>query len=379
MQGVLAGSRRRGLFLRVRLPKNQAIWYTDGKWGAISIDIKELIRCRLGGQHLLTQRASNAKIAADLCGAQAQILRNALFTLQSRTGSSDFSGLLKTWTLRGTLHLIPESDLPLYVHQQGAAEDVCGTPWYGWMTKCGCALPPEREKAFARLMVQEIASGNDTREGLRQTCQAAGMTADEEKMVFHGWGGVIGELSLLGVICAQVQEKKAYRLCAPFAPMDAAEAELTLARRYFTHYGPASLRDAAYFFRVPQTRVKAWLKQLDAREIRVDGRMYYATKDAPEGEMPHVRLLSGFDPMLLGYRKEDNPILPPEHLRGVFNLTGIVHPTVLADGRIVARWRKKDGKVELMPFENIGVRTKKRIEREVEKWFEVKEIRWMEI
>lgn len=247
------------------------------------------------------------------------------------------------------------------------------------MTKCGCALPPEREKAFARLMVQEIASGNDTREGLRQACQAAGMTADEEKMVFHGWGGVIGELSLLGVICAQVQEKKAYRLCAPFAPMDAAEAELTLARRYFTHYSPASLRDAAYFFRVPQTRVKAWLKQLDAREISVDGRMYYATKDAPEGKMPHVRLLSGFDPMLLGYRKEDNPILPPEHLRGVFNLTGIVHPTVLADGRIVARWREKDGKVELMPFENIGARTKKRIEREVEKWFEVKEIRWMEI
>lgn len=83
----------------------------------------------------MTQRASNAEIAADLCGAQAQILRNALFSLQSRTGSSDFSGLLKTWTLRGTLHLIPESDLPLYVHQQGTAEDVCGTPWYAWMTK----------------------------------------------------------------------------------------------------------------------------------------------------------------------------------------------------------------------------------------------------
>ena len=164
--------------------------------GAIPIDTKQLIRCRLGGQHLLTQRASNAEIAADLCGAQAQILRNALFTLQSRTGSSDFSGLLKTWTLRGTLHLIPESDLPLYVHQQGTAEDVCDTPWYGWMTKCGCALPPEREKAFARLIVQEIASGNDTREGLRQACQAAGMTADEEKMVFPGRASVIGEISL---------------------------------------------------------------------------------------------------------------------------------------------------------------------------------------
>lgn len=84
---------------------------------------------------------------------------------------------------------------------------------------------------FARLMVQEIAAGNNTREGLRRACQAAGMTADEEKQVFHGWGGTLGELSLLGVICAQVQEKKAYRLCALFAPMDAAEAELTLARR----------------------------------------------------------------------------------------------------------------------------------------------------
>ena len=125
--------------------------------------------------------------------------------------------------------------------------------------------------------------------------------------------------------------------------------------------------------------MKAWLKQLDAREISVDGRTYYAASDAPAGEMPNVRLLSGFDPMLLGYRKEDNPILPPKHLRGVFNLTGIVHPTVLADGRIAARWREKDGKVELMPFEIIGVRTKKRIEREVEKWFKIKEILWTEI
>ena len=33
---------------------------------------------------------------------------------------------------------------------------------------------------FARLMVREIAAGNDTREGLRQACQAAGMTEDRE-------------------------------------------------------------------------------------------------------------------------------------------------------------------------------------------------------
>lgn len=347
--------------------------------GAISIDTKELIRCRLGGQHLLTQRASNAEIAADLCGAQAQILRNALFTLQSRTGSSDFSGLLKTWTLRGTLHLIPESDLPLYVHQQGAAEDVCGTPWYGWMTKCGCALPPEREKAFARLIVQEIASGNDTREGI---------TAGHVRRRGDGERGEDG-LSRLGRrdwrivalgrdLCAGAGEESVPSVRAICTDgrggsgVDAGAALLHALR-------PSVAAGCGVLFPRAATRVKAWLKQLDAREISVDGRMYYATKDAPEGEMPHVRLLSGFDPMLLGLTQGGNPILPPEHLRGVFNLTGIVHPTALADGQIVARWREKDGKVELMPFENIGARTKKRIEREVEKWFEVKEIRWMEI
>ena len=73
---------------------------------------------RLQGQHLLSPAPALA-VAADLCGLQAQILSCALHALRIRTGKCRTDGLIKTWTLRGTLHLIPEGDLPLYFSRQG--------------------------------------------------------------------------------------------------------------------------------------------------------------------------------------------------------------------------------------------------------------------
>ena len=85
------------------------------------MDRDELLLRRLNGQHLLMPGENPA---GDLCGLQAQFLRNAIHALRIRTGAADVSGLVKTWTLRGTVHLIPECDLPLYVRHCGTAEDV---------------------------------------------------------------------------------------------------------------------------------------------------------------------------------------------------------------------------------------------------------------
>ena len=76
------------------------------------------------------------------------------------------------------------------------------------------------------------------------------MTEQEERHVFHSWGGIMAELAQLGVICFQVREEKSYRLCPAFAPVSDIDAETALARRYFTHFGPATLRDAAYLMTV---------------------------------------------------------------------------------------------------------------------------------
>ena len=92
--------------------------------------------------------------------------------------------------------------------------------------------------------------------------------------------------------------------------------------------------------------------------------------------MPEVILLAGFDPLMLGYRKEGNPFLPGEHLRGIFNLAGIVNPAILLHGRVIGKWKEKDGKVELTPFESIPRCDQERIIEEVIRLFMPKEIRW---
>ena len=327
------------------------------------MDIQEIKRLRLARQHLLAP-VDAITAASDLCGIQAQFLGAALHALRIRTTDVSVDGLVKTWTLRGTVHLIPEKDLPLYIRRQGAPENVCDSGWYQWLKSRGHALPPERETFFARLVTDEITRGNDTREGLRQACRAAGMTEKEEPVLFSGWGGVIGELAQLGVICHKVQSEKAYRLCPAFDPMPAEKAQLELARRYFTHYGPATLRDAAYFFRVPQKDVKAWLNKLPVESLTCDGRKYFhIPTQTPDADIPDCLFLAGFDQLMLGYRKEDNPFLPPENLRGIFNLTGIVLPPVLFHGRVVGKWKQEKDHAKITLFEKVLKKDQKLIER----------------
>ena len=328
------------------------------------MDMREIMLRRLAGQHLLAP-ADTLTVARDLCGIQAQFLGAALHGLRIRTGTPGVEGLVKTWTLRGTVHLIPESDLPLYIRRQGTAEDVCESGWYQWLAGRGHALSPEREKHFARLVAGGIRRGVEGREELRALCRAEGMTETEEKVLFSGWGGVIGELAQLGVICHKVQQEKAYRLCPAFEPMEETAAWLELARRYFTHYGPATLRDAAYFFRRPQKDIRAWLGALPVESFVCEGREYFhLSGPAVNANMPECLFLAGFDPLMMGYRKEDNPFLPPENLRGIFNLAGIVLPPVLLRGRVVGKWKQAKQGVSIALFESIGKRDRQLILRE---------------
>ncbi len=347
------------------------------------MDREEFLIRRLHGNHLLTL-ADAACVPRDLCGLQAQFLRNAVHALRIRADAARTDGLIKTWTLRGTVHLIPESDLPLYL-PCGTADDVCESGWYRWQAGRGNANPPEVERHYAHLAVEAIAAGNDTRDGLRDHLRSCGMTEEQEARLFDPWGGLIGELATMGVIAFRVDmadgirpvEEKRYRLLPPFTPLPQDQARRELLRRYLTHYGPATLRDAAYFFHWTQAEVKAVLRDLPVQTCPFEGRTaYFIPGDEPMTGMPPVRLLAGFDPLMLGYRKEDNPFLPPEHLRGVFNLAGIVHPAILLHGRVVGRWKERAGKAELTAFEPIAPADRQRIEAETARLYPIKKMIW---
>ncbi len=342
----------------------------------------DLLLRRLQAQHLLSPGDDPA---SDLCGLQAQFLKNAVHALRIRTERLSTEGLVKTWTLRGTVHLLPERDLPLYIRHCGPAEDVCLSGWYGWTAGRNQANPPEVEQRYARLAVEAIAAGIDEREALRLHLRTCGMTEAEEGRLFNPWGGLIAELANIGAIAFRVDmadsihpdETKRYRLLAPFEPMEEDAAKLELARRYFTHYGPATLRDAAYFFHRTQSEMKALLARLPVESAECDGRRYFFLPSPdPVRDMPDCLLLAGFDPLMLGYRKEDNPFLPGEHLRGIFNLAGIVNPTILLHGRVVGKWKEKAGKVEFTAFEALSKKDKGLVEAEAERLFVPRQITW---
>ncbi len=336
----------------------------------------ELLLLRLHNQHLLSPGANPA---ADLCGLQAQFLRNAVHALRIRSSEVFVDDLVKTWTLRGTVHLVPERDLPRYIRHCGGPEDVCQSGWYQWTAGRKQANPPEREVELARLTLDAIAAGVDEREALRAHLRSCGMTEQEEARVFNPWGGMIAELANIGAIAFRVEETKRYRLLTLFEPLPEDAARLELARRYFTHYGPATLRDAAYFFHWTQAEITALLAHLPVEAVVVDGREYFFIPNGePSCDLPEVILLAGFDPLMMGYRKEDNPFLPPAHLRGIFNLAGIVNPAILLHGRVVGKWKEKDGKVELTAFESIPTIDQERIAEEVIRLFAPKRIKWTE-
>ncbi len=309
-------------------------------------------------QHL-THPVDRLSVVRDLCGLQAQFMVNARHALAIRcaepiTDENFGEGLVKNWTVRGTVHIFTADDLPLFKHGSARYRSMDFSNYCRYSSgepilTCG------QYRRWAEFIVQQVAEGVSEREMLKAVCTAHGMTQDERDCFFDQWGGGMRELCERGFLNYVVQEKKAFAICPPFTPMESADAEREMVCRYFTHYGPATLRDAAYFFGWPQAKIKGILQTLPVTGVTVEGSecFYLGALPADCADIPHCLLLAGFDPLMLGYRKEDNIFLPSEYLRGIFNLAGIVMPPILLNGRVVGRWRHKGKRITVEAFESL--------------------------
>lgn len=309
--------------------------------------IEEIKLRRLWGQHLLAP-ADTQTVVKDLCGVQAQFLSHALHGLSIRTEEVNTDGLVKSWTNRGTMHLFSVDDLPLFLHEGRSRflrpVDTMDSDVY---------MDANRKAYFGDVIVDAVSRGISERQALKTLCEQAGMSENEGKSIFDPWGGLIRALCEKGALCHKVQEKKAYALCPPFEPMEEEPAHLEMARRYFTHFGPATIKDAAYFFGTTQTKVKAWLKDLPVSEITWDGKSYfYIDNGLPAGYIPECVFLGGFDQLMLGYEKKESLFLSMEHIRDIFTLGGVVRPAILINGTVAGWWNRKNSRLSVTLFEN---------------------------
>jgi len=273
---------------------------------------KEEIKLMQMTNQYLVESDRKLRVVQDLCGVQAQFMTNALHSLKIRCNDFDEAtvaeGLVKNWTVRGTVHVFAEEDLPLFMHCNNGA-DYRRNEWNGysfWNQRDKWALTPERQSYLAQVILDALKNKSYTREELKEICRAAGMTEAEESSMFDQWGGGVRELCERGFMNYVVQEKKAFCLSPEFTPIPEEEAKLEIARRYFTNFGPATMHDAMYYFHTSAAQVKQWMEKIPLTETKCDGKTFYYIENGKNfnHEIPKCIFLAGFDQLLLGYEEK---------------------------------------------------------------------------
>lgn len=322
------------------------------------MDQEEFKLLRLQNQYLLSPYPAE-EVVRGLIGLQAQYGAAALHALKIRASDApDLSQYVKTWSFRGTLHLHHKSDLPLVLYSGSESA-------FGQMTFLDESIAPGRGAFFREVITDALSSGDKTRDELKTACLSRGMSERETEIILHPWGGLFRAMAEKGEIAYTADGNRVFTQLDPLEPTGEEAALKELMQRYLVHYAPVSLRDAQTFFGLTQKKLKDLLEKTAAESFSFNGQSYYTMGQALplEAQMPNVLFLAAFDQMLLGYRKTENPMLPKEQIKAVYNNTGIIFPTVLLNGVVSAIWKRTGNRLEIKPLCKISKRDQKKMER----------------
>lgn len=327
----------------------------------------------LKGLYLL-DKADTHRVASDLMGLQAQFANYPKASLQIRAGDYDqdypFKELVKIWSHRGTMHLVPEDELGLHL----SALDNGGLFVDGYW-----GISRADAEYWAPFIEEEIGQGNNSRDGLKAACAYKGMGEELLQKVFYGWGGLIREMVCRGRIVCGTGTQKEYYLPKPVQWVDRDQARRVFLRRYFEHYGPATVSDCRYFFgNWQKPDMDPLLDELLPELVCtvIDGKKYYSLHEPEtDGLLPDCVLIPGFDQLILGYKDRDR-MIDRRFLRELTNISGIVSPSILIRGRIRARWKLDGSKVLVTSFDRWLKKDEAAIRRKVRAVFgrQVKEV-----
>lgn len=331
---------------------------------SFTVEKSELLLASLYKQHLL-EKTSSREVVSTLCGLQAQFANYPKHAFRIRAhdyhGDTWKDGLVKTWTFRGTLHLVNRDELGMYLSALG----VPGKWDDGW------GIAARAKPRLSSMLLGWIHEGVCEREELKRRCRARGIADEVVDNVFHGWGGLMKEMCRRGLIAYAPGTEKHFLPCADvtFTCREAARAEL--AGRYFRYMGPATVDDFATFSGYTKKTALTVLENssLPLRSVRCEGSEYFYLDDWDSSRgIPRCLFLAGFDQLLLAYRDRSR-LLDDRHRPDVVTNTGIIHPTVLVDGRLRARWKLVKRDVMVYPFAKLSAAGKKAIQRSAKETF----------
>lgn len=346
------------------------------KDGALEIGWDE-VRARRLARSSLTPRAPSdqlVEVAGAVCGVHAQVQASAELQLAARVEGlvqSDVRSalweqraLVKAWTVRGTLHLHPASELPLWFAARRAVLRSADKGLAAWRDPSGVLHPAigAADVEAVRAAVWEVLDGR---------CLLRDELAEE---VVTRVGGAAGErlrsgfAFFLGELCQGPPQGTRITLVRPDQwidgwreVIDEDEALREVCRRFLRTYGPARPSDfcewfASAAFKVADARMLFDGLAAELTEVSVEGRRSFVLAgdesfDPPAGA---VRLLPEYDVYVMGFRERDRLVpaavraLIAQHGRGRYEGPAGVR-LVLVDGIAAGLWkrRRRGGRIEL--------------------------------
>ncbi|RBY79838.1 winged helix DNA-binding domain-containing protein [Geodermatophilus sp. TF02-6] len=283
--------------------------------------------------------------AQDLPGALTSVaLRTAGRSRADVAAALDAGAVVRSWPMRGTLHLV-------------AAEDLCwllellGPRVLAGAAKRRAVLGlTEAEAERAReLVVAAMTGGRRLGRAELLAAIADGGVATTGQRGYH----LLWYLAQTGtlVLGPMRADEQLWALLDEWVPpsrrLDREEALVELALRYWTGHGPATAADLARWAGLTMGDVRVGLAGARPRlaAVEVDGREYLMAPDLPDrlagcrAQATGLFLLPGFDEFVLGYA-DRTCALPAEHAgRVVPGGNGVFRGTVVRGGQVVGTWR----------------------------------------
>jgi hypothetical protein len=315
-------------------------------------------------RHILAERAAPddlLDVASRLCGLHAQVASAAELSAWVRMHPGEPGAvsaalwqdrtLVKTWAMRGTLHLIVAGELPLYMAARRTINRHL-TPGY--------LKYFDMTRAQMEGLIESIGTALDGRCLTRdELALEVGRITGEARFADElrsGWGSFLKPAAAQGYLCFGPSQGRNVTFVRPdqwlgrWPEIDPDRAMSDVLRRYLSTYGPAKRDEFAQWFGGALSTTRRAFERLagELTEVQFDGSPAYvlsSTLDdmlaAPAGLC--VRLLPNFDPYMIGLSPQVKRHIPPKQLPRVFRIAGWISPVVLVDGNIMGVWGYERG------------------------------------
>jgi hypothetical protein len=276
--------------------------------------------------------------------------------------------VVRTWLMRGTVHLVDADDVRWMTALFGPTlQRRFRKRW----TDLG--LTADVLRRTARALPAVLSDGPRSRADIVAELRDRKLVPDSpdpQAVATH----ILLHATSIGLLCRATDHRRDalftllddWTSGRPDGPRgDHALAEVV--RRYFAAFSPATAADFTAWSGLPAGTAIALMRD-ELEPVDVAGSPGYrlrgsAPELAPRGS---VRLVSGYDNYLVGYR--DRGLLIADEHRPAVYVGGVIKPTVLLDGCVVATWRlartTRDATVTVTPLREITGRTRNAIARE---------------